>query len=65
MSEVETLKISLQHYKAHNGYLNDSNDQLMQANRRLREDLEETNVNYRELITTGKEVLRRKKITQQ
>ena len=29
LSEVEVLKKSLQHYKAHNGYLNDSNGYLM------------------------------------
>ena len=37
----------------------------MQANRRLREDLEEANANYQELITAAKKVLRRKKLTQQ
>ena len=63
--EVEVLKKSLQYYKSQNGYLNDSNNQLMLQNRRLREDLEETNANYQELITTSKEVLRRKNLTQQ
>ena len=37
----------------------------MLANRRLREDIEETNANYQDLITTSKEVLGRKNLTQQ
>ena len=37
----------------------------MQENKRLREELEETNANYQELITTAKEVMRRKKLTKQ
>ena len=37
----------------------------MQENKRLREELGETNANYQELITTAKEVMRRKKLTQQ
>ena len=45
-SEVENLKKALQHYKAQNAHLNDFNDQLIQSNRRLREDLEEINTNY-------------------
>ena len=66
LSEVEVIKPkSLQYYKAQNGYLNDSNDQLMLENRRLREDMEETNTSYQELITSSKEVLRRKKLSWQ
>ena len=65
LSEFEVLKRSLQHYKSHNEYLNDFNDNLMQENKRLREELEETNANYQELITTAKEVMRRKKLTKQ
>ena len=37
----------------------------MIGNRRLREDLEEIDVNYQELITVSKEVLRRNRATQQ
>ena len=37
----------------------------MLVNRRLREDIEKTNANYQDLITTSKEVLGRKKLTQQ
>ena len=64
LSKVEVLKKTLQYYKSQNGYLNDSNDQLMQANMMLREDLEKTNANYHKLISFAKVVLRRKKLTQ-
>ena len=37
----------------------------MIANRRLKEDLEEIDANYQELITVSKELLRRKRATQQ
>ena len=65
LSKVEVLKKSLQYFKYQNGYLNDSNDKLMMENRRLREDLEEINASFQELITASKEVLRRKRFTQQ
>ena len=55
VSKIKVLEMSLQHYKFQNEYLNDSNDKLMQANRRLREDLEEINGHYRELIMVSKE----------
>ena len=64
LSEVEVLKKSLQYFKDQNGYLNDSNEKLMITNMRLREDLEEINPSYQELITTSKEILRRKRLTQ-
>ena len=44
-------------------YLNDSNPKLMIANRILREDLEEIDTSYQELITVSKEALRRKRVT--
>ena len=57
VSEVEVLKKSLQSFKEQNKYLNDSNEKLMIANRRLREDLEEIDANYQELVTVSKEAL--------
>ena len=65
ISEVEVLKKSLQSFKEQNKYLNDSNEKLMIANKRLREDLKEIDANYQELITVSKEVLRRNRATQQ
>ena len=37
--KIENMKKSLQHYKTQNAHLNYFNDQLVQENRRLREDL--------------------------
>ena len=63
-SEVEILKKSLHQYKIQNEYLNDANDKLTQVNRRLREDLEEVNVHYQELIIVTNEASKRKKNAQ-
>ena len=38
-------------------YMQETNDGLILANRRLREDLEEVNDHYQELITVSKEAL--------
>ena len=65
LSKVEVLKKSLQYFKDQNWYLNDSNEKLMIENKRRREDLEDIYASYQELITTSKEVLRRKRLTQQ
>ena len=65
LSEVEVLKKFLQYCKEQNRYLNYSSENLMTANRRLREDLEEIDANYQELITVSKEFLRRKRDTEQ
>ena len=46
-------------------YLNDSYEKLMIVNRRMREDLEEIDTGYQELITVSKEALRRKKVIEQ
>ena len=53
--EVEVLKKSLQYFKDQNGYLNDSNEKLMIEKKRLREDLEDINARYQELMTSSKE----------
>ena len=44
-------------------YLQETNDGLILANRRLREDLQEVNDHYQELIAVSKEALRRKRST--
>ena len=59
LSDVEILRKSLQYFKDQNGHLNDSNEKLMIANKKSREDLEEINANYQELIIVSKELLRR------
>ena len=40
--------------------MHETNDGLVTANRRLREDLEEVNNHYQELIAVSKEALKRK-----
>ena len=41
--------------------MHETNDGLVAANRRLREDLEEVNCHYQELIAVSKETLKRKR----
>ena len=41
--------------------MHETNDGLVTANRRLREDLEDVNSHYQELIAVSKEALKRKK----
>ena len=43
--------------------MQETNDGLVMENRRLREDLEEVNNHYQELITVLREVLKRKRKT--
>ena len=45
-------------------FLNETNEGLVMTNRRLREDLDDINTHYQELISVSKEALRRKKQTQ-
>ena len=65
LSEVEVLKKSLQSFKEHNKHLNDFNEKLMIANKKLCEDLEEIDTSYQELISVSKEALRRKRVIEQ
>ena len=44
-------------------YLQETNDGRILANKRLREDLQEVNENYQELIAVSKEALKRKRST--
>ena len=45
-------------------FLHETNEGLVVANKRLREDLEEVNSHYQELIVVSKEALKRKRQTQ-
>ena len=45
-------------------YIQETNDGLVMANRRLREDLDEVNSHYQEVIAVSKEALKRKKNTE-
>ena len=63
-SENENLQRSIKQYKNQIEYLHESNEGLVTANRRLREDLEEVNSHYQELILVSKEALKRKRRTE-
>ena len=62
-SKNENLQ-SIKQYKYQIDYLHETNEGLVTANRILREDLEEVNSHYQELITVSKEALKRKIQTQ-
>ena len=63
-SENENLQRSIKQYKYQIEYLHETNEGLVNANRILREDLEEVNSHYEELIAVSKEALKRKRQTQ-
>ena len=60
-SEVENLRKALQQHKSQIHFLDESNDKLVNTNKRLREDLEDINAHYQELIAVSKEALKRKR----
>ena len=63
-SENQNLQRSVKQYKHQIEYLHETNEGLVTANRRLREDLEEVNSHYQELISVSKEALERKRQTE-
>ena len=63
-SENENLQRSIKQYKYQIEYLHETNEGLVTANSRLREDLEEVNSHYQELISVSKEALKRKRQTE-
>ena len=63
-SEKENLQRSIKQYKYQIEYMHETNDGLVTTNRRLREDLEEVNSHYQELITVSREALKRKRQTE-
>ena len=62
-SEKENLQRSIKQYKHQIEYMHETNDGLVATNRRLREDLEEVNNHYQELIAVSKEALKIKRQT--
>ena len=60
-SEVNNLKKSLQQHNSQIHFLNESNDKIMTRNKILREDMEDINAHYQELIAVSKEALKRKR----
>ena len=63
-SEKENLQRSIKQYKYQIEYMHKANDGLVTANMKLREDLEEVNSHYQELITVSREALKRKRKTE-
>ena len=62
--DKENLQRIIKKYKHQIEYMHETNDGLVTANRRLREDLEEVNSHYQELIAVSKEALKRKRQTE-
>ena len=60
-SENENIQKSIKQYKYQIYFLNETNEGLVMENRRLREDPEEINIHYQELIVVSKEALKRKR----
>ena len=60
-SEVENIRKTLQQHKSQICFLNETNDSLVMKNTRLREDLEDINAHYQELIAVSKDALKRKR----
>ena len=63
-SKKENLQISMKQYKYQIEQMHEANDGLVTTNRRLREDLEEVNSHYQELIVVSREALKRKRQTE-
>ena len=62
--ESENLQRSIKQYKYQIEFLPETNEGLVVANKKLREDLEEINSHYQELIVVSKEAVKRKRQTQ-
>ena len=62
--ELSQCRKSLQTYQEHTRYLQDINEKLMVANKRLHEDLEDKETEYQNLLIVSKNVLREKRAIQ-
>ena len=62
-SDKENLQKTIKQYKQQMNYMQEINEGLMMANRRLREDLQDVNEHFQELTTASKEALKRKRTT--
>ena len=58
--ELNQLKKSLQTYKEQTRYLQNINEKLMVAKKRLHEDLEDKETEYQKLLIISKDILREK-----
>ena len=57
------MQKTIRQYKHQMDYMQETNDGLILANRRLREDLQQVNDHYQELTVVSKEALKRKRNT--
>ena len=57
------MQKTIKQYKQQMNYMQEVNDGLMMANRRLREYLQDVNEHFQELIAVSKEALKRKRTT--
>ena len=62
-SETENLHKAVKQYKYQIGFLSETNEGLVMTNRRLREELDDINTHYQELIVVSKEASKRKRQT--
>ena len=62
--ELSQCERSLQTYKEQTRYLQDINEKLMVANKRLREDMEDKETEYQKLQVISKDILREKRAIQ-
>ena len=53
-SETKNLHKTVQQYKYQMDFLTENNEGLVMTNRRLREDLDDINIDYQELIVVSK-----------
>ena len=63
-SEADNIKKTMKQCKYQIGYLSETNEGFVMANKRLREDLDDINKHYQELISISKEDLKRNRQTQ-
>ena len=63
-SELNQIKKSLQTYKEQTKFLQNINANLITANKRLREDLEEKETDYQKLLSMSKDILKEKRAIQ-
>ena len=59
--ELNQVKKYLQTYKEQTRFLQNINEKLMTANKRLREDLEDKEADYQKLLSISKDILKEKR----
>ena len=63
--ERDKKKRKIDQFKIQNEHINQINDSLMQANRMLKQDLQEVNKNYSQLVQVEEEEMKRRKMMQE